>query len=93
MSEEMILYGVSLVPVVSVLVSIAKGWFGLESRFAPLLNVILGSIAVFVYTMVEGDSVFVEALYTTVGIIFGSQVFHETFGHAANVLRDLLGKK
>lgn len=84
----MIVHGVALAPLVSMIISILKQWVKLEKQWIPLLNVLLGAAAVLAYSIVEGGIGFDEAVITTMTIVFGSSLFHETFGHAGKALRE-----
>ena len=91
--EALIVGGVALAPLISVLISILKGWVGLNKKYIPLINVGLGAVAVLVVGVANGGLAWPAALVMTLGVVLGSQVFHETFGHAALELKDLFGKK
>lgn len=91
--EALVINGVALAPLISVIISIIKGWTKVDSKYIPLINVILGSVAVLVVGVVNQNMTIVSALIMTLGVVLGSQVFHETFGHAGNILKDLFGKK
>lgn len=86
-------HGVALAPIVSIIISILKGWVGIDKRYIPLINVILGAIAVLVYGIVTEGLTPLSAVAMTIGVVFGSSVFHDTFGHAANALSEAFGKK
>ncbi len=89
--EALVINGVALVPLISVIISIIKGWTKVDSKYIPLINVILGSIAVLVVGVVNQNMTILSALIMTLGVVLGSQAFHETFGHAANIIKDLFG--
>lgn len=89
--EQLVVGGVALAPLISVLISILKGWVGIDKRYIPLVNVLLGTVAVFVVGVVNQGMPFVSALIMTLGVVLGSHAFHETFGHAANIMKDLFG--
>ena len=91
--EALVVGGVALAPLISVLISILKGWVNLDSKYIPLINVILGAVAVLVVGVVNEGMSLASAIIMTLGVVLGSQVFHETFGHAGVVLKELLGKK
>ena len=89
--EALVINGVALVPLISVIISIIKGWTKVDSKYIPLINVILGSVAVLVVGVVNQNMTIRSALIMTLGVVLGSQAFHETFGHAANIIKDLFG--
>lgn len=89
--EALVINGVALVPLISVIISIIKGWTKVDSKYIPLINVILGSVAVLVVGVVNQNMTILSALIMTLGVVLGSQAFHETFGHAANIIKDLFG--
>ena len=89
--EALVINGVALVPLISVIISIIKGWTKVNSKYIPLINVILGSVAVLVVGVVNQNITILSALVMTLGVVLGSQAFHETFGHAANIIKDLFG--
>lgn len=89
--EALVIKGVALVPLISVIISIIKGWTKVDSKYIPLINVILGSVAVLVVGVVNQNMTILSALIMTLGVVLGSQAFHETFGHAANIIKDLFG--
>jgi len=89
--EALVINGVALVPLISVIISIIKGWTKVDSKYIPLINVILGSVAVLVVGVVNQNMTIRSALIMTLGVVLGSQAFHETFGHAANTIKDLFG--
>ncbi len=91
--DDLIVGGVALAPIISILISILKSWVKIDKRYIPLINVILGTVAVLVVGVVTKEMTFVTALVMTLGVVLGSQVFHETFGHAAKILQELFGKK
>lgn len=91
--EALVVGGVALAPLISVLISILKGWVGIDKKYIPLVNVLLGTVAVLVVGVVNQGMSFVSALIMTLGVVLGSHAFHETFGHAANILKDLFGGK
>lgn len=91
--EALVVGGVALAPLISVIISILKGWVRIEKKYIPLINVILGTVAVLVVGVVNQGMSFASALTMTLGVVLGSQVFHETFGHAGNVVKDLFGGK
>ncbi len=91
--ESLVVSGVALAPLISILISILKGWVKLDSKYIPLINVILGTIAVFVVGIVNEGMTVGASITMTLGVVFGSQVFHETFGHAGKALQELVGKK
>ncbi len=89
--EALVINGVALVPLISVIISIIRGWTKVNSKYIPLINVILGSVAVLVVGVVNQNMTILSALIMTLGVVLGSQAFHETFGHAANIIKDLFG--
>lgn len=89
--DNLIIGGVALAPLISVLISILKGWVGLNKKYIPLINVILGGVAVLVVGVVNGGLTWPAALIMTLGVVLGSAVFHDTFGHAANIIKELFG--
>lgn len=89
--EALVVGGVALAPLISVLISILKGWVGIDKKYIPLVNVLLGTVAVLVVGVVNQGMSFVSALIMTLGVVLGSAVFHDTFGHAANIIKDLFG--
>lgn len=91
--DDLIIGGVALAPLISIVISMLKGWVGLSKKYIPVINVGLGAIAVLVVGVVNGGMTWATALIMTLGVVLGSQVFHETFGHTANILKDLFGKK
>ncbi len=46
--EALVVGGVALAPLISVLISILKGWVGIDKKYIPLVNVLLGTVAVLV---------------------------------------------
>lgn len=91
--DNLIVGGVALAPLISILISILKGWVGLNKKYIPLINVALGAVAVLVVGVVNNGMTWATALIMTLGVVLGSAVFHDTFGHAAKELKDLFGKK
>ena len=91
--DSLIVGGVALAPLISIIISILKGWTGLKPKYIPLINVALGGVAVLVVGVVNNGMTWATALIMTLGVVLGSQVFHETFGHAAKILGDIFGKK
>jgi len=91
--EALVINGVALAPLISVIISIIKGWTKVDSKYIPLINVILGSVAVLVVGVVNQNMTIVSALIMTLGVVLGSQVFHETFGHAGKILQELFEGK
>ena len=89
--DNLVINGVALAPLISVIISIIKGWTKVDSKYIPLINVILGSVAVLVVGVVNQNITILSALVMTLGVVLGSQAFHETFGHAANIIKDLFG--
>ena len=89
--DNLIVSGVALAPFISLLISILKGWVKIGSKYIPLINVALGTVAVLIVSVVNSGMSFTSALIMTLGVVLGSQVFHETFGHAANILKELFG--
>jgi hypothetical protein len=89
--DNLVINGVALAPLISVIISIIKGWTKLDRKYIPLINVGLGTVAVLAVGVVNQGMSFVSALIMTLGIVLGSQVFHETFGHAAKILQELFG--
>ena len=89
--ENLVIGGVALAPLISILISIFKSWVKIDTKYIPLINVLLGTVAVLVVGVVNNGMSFVSALIMTLGVVLGSQVFHETFGHAANIIKDLFG--
>lgn len=91
--ENLIVGGVALAPLISIIISILKGWTRLESKYIPLVNVLLGTVAVLVVGVINEGMPLVNAVIMTLGVVLGSQVFHETFGHAGKVIAEHFGKK
>lgn len=91
--DQLIINGVALAPIISIIISILKGWVGIDKRYIPLINVILGAIAVLVYGIVTEGLTPLSAVVMTIGVVFGSSVFHDTFGHAAQALSEVFEKK
>lgn len=91
--DNLIVGGVALAPLISVLISIFKGWVGLNKRYIPLINVAMGAIAVLIVGVINQGMTWATALIMTLGVVLGSQVFHETFGHAAKIITETFGKK
>lgn len=91
--EALVINGVALAPLISVIISIIKGWTKVDSKYIPLINVILGSVAVLVVGVVNQNMTIVSALIMTLGVVLGSQVFHETFGHAGKILQEIFKGK
>lgn len=92
MPEELIVGGIALAPLVSIIISILKRWVKLDPKIIPVINVFLGAVAVGIYAIVEQGLGFVPALGMVLGVVFGSQVFHETFGHAGKTLKEVFQK-
>lgn len=91
--DNLIIGGVALAPLISIIISIVKGWTNLDRKYIPLINVALGGVAVLVVGVVNNGMTWATALIMTLGIVLGSQVFHETFGHAAKIIAETFGKK
>ena len=91
--DQLIIGGVALAPLISIIISIVKGWTNLDRKYIPLINVILGTVAVLVVGVINEGMPLLNAVIMTLGVVLGSQVFHETFGHAAKILGDIFGKK
>lgn len=91
--ENLIVGGVALAPIISIIISVLKSWIKLDKKYIPLINVLLGTVAVLVVGVVNQGLTWGAALVMTLGVVLGSQVFHETFGHAAKAFGDLFGKK
>lgn len=86
--EDIIIHGVAMAPLVSVIISVLKQWTRMNSKYIPLANVLLGAIAVAAYGLVEQGLSIPATIGMVVGVVFGSQVFHETFGHAGKAIKD-----
>jgi len=91
--QDLIIKGIALVPLISLIISIAKKWLRLKSQYVPLVNVGLGGLAVLLVALIEQGMNLTSAAVMTLGIVLGSQAFHETFGHALNILLELVQKK
>ncbi len=91
--DSLIIGGVALAPLISIVISIAKSWVKIDGKYIPLINVALGTVAVLVVGVANQGMTWVAALVMTVGVVLGSQVFHETFGHAAKIIGETFGKK
>lgn len=91
--DTLIVGGVALAPLISIIISILKSWTGLKPKFIPLINVAMGAVAVLVVGVINQGMSWVTALVMTLGVVLGSQVFHETFGHAAKIIGEVFGKK
>lgn len=92
--DNSIIGGVALAPLISIIISIVKGWTNLDRKYIPLINVILGTVAVLVVGVINEGMPLLNAVIMTLGVVLGSQVFHETFGHAAKELQKIFaGKK
>lgn len=91
--DNLIIGGVALAPLISILISIFKSWVKIDKKYIPLINVALGTVAVLVVGVVNNGMSFVSALIMTLGVVLGSQVFHETFGHAAKIIGETFGGK
>lgn len=91
--ETLIVGGVALAPLISILISIFKSWVKIDKKYLPLINVALGTVAILVVGVVNQGMSFTTALIMTLGVVLGSQVFHETFGHAAKIIGETFGKK
>ena len=89
--EALVVGGVALAPLISVLISILKGWVGIDKKYIPLVNVLLGTVAVLVVGEVNQGMPFVSALIMTLGVVLGTAVFQDTYGHAAYIFKDLYG--
>lgn len=89
--DTLVISGVALAPLISVIISIIKGWTKVDRKYIPLINVGLGTVAVLAVSVVNQGMSFVGALIITLGIVFSSRAFHETFGHAAKILQELFG--
>ena len=90
--DNLIIGGVALAPLISMIISIVKGWTNLGRKYIPLINVILGTVAVLVVGVISEGMPLLNAVIMTLGVVLGSQVFHETFGHAAKIIGELFGK-
>ena len=84
--------GVALAPLISMIISVLKQWAKLPKKWIPLLNVVLGAVAVFMYALIEGDVTVAQGITTTMMVVFGSSLFHDTFGNAGKALKDAVGK-
>lgn len=91
--EDLIISGVALAPLISIIISILKGWAKIKPKYIPLINVALGTIAVLAVATLRDGMTWVSAVIMTLGVVFGSQVFHETFGHALKAIGDIFEKK
>ena len=91
--DTLIVGGVALAPLISIVISIFKSWVKVDKKYIPLINVALGTVAVLVVGVVNQGMTWVAALIMTLGVVLGSQVFHETFGHAAKIIGETFGKK
>ncbi len=91
--DSLIIGGVALAPLISIVISIAKSWVKIDGKYIPLINVALGTVAVLVVGVVNNGMTWATALIMTLGVVLGSQVFHETFGHAARIITETFGKK
>ena len=91
--DQLIIGGVTLAPLISIIISIVKGWTNLDRKYIPLINVILGTVAVLVVGVINEGMPLLNAVIMTLGVVLGSQVFHETFGHAAKIIAETFGKK
>lgn len=89
--ESLVIGGVALAPLISIIISIFKSWVKIDTKYIPLINVLLGTVAVLVVGVVNNGMSFVSALIMTLGVVLGSQVFHETFGHAAKIIGETFG--
>lgn len=91
--ESLVIGGVALAPLISIIISIFKSWVKIDKKYIPLINVGLGTVAVLVVGVVNQGLTWPAALIMTLGVVLGSQVFHETFGHAAKIIGEVFGKK
>lgn len=91
--EQLVVGGVALAPLISVLISILKGWVGIDKKYIPLVNVLLGTVAVLVVGVINEGMPLLNAVIMTLGVVLGSQVFHETFGHAGKILQEIFKGK
>lgn len=91
--DSLIVGGVALAPLISIIISIFKSWVKIDKKYLPLINVALGTVAVLVVGVVNNGMTWAAALIMTLGVVLGSQVFHETFGHAAKIITETFGKK
>lgn len=91
--EALVVGGVALAPLISVLISILKGWVGIDKKYIPLVNVLLGTVAVLVVGVINEGMPLLNAVIMTLGVVLGSQVFHETFGHAGKILQEIFKGK
>ncbi len=91
--EGLVVGGLALAPLISTLISILKEWLKIPPDKIPLVNVLLGTIAVLLFGIFSSGLSLPASLIMTLGVVFGSQVFHETFGHAFKELQKVLGKK
>lgn len=91
--NTLVVAGVSLPMVISVLISILKGWVKIDSKYIPLINVGMGTVAVLAVGIVNDGLSPLNAIIMTLGVVLGSAMFHDTFGHAAKILSEVLGKK
>lgn len=89
--ESLVIGGVALAPLISIIISIFKSWVKIDKKYIPLINVGLGTVAVLVVGVVNQGLTWPAALIMTLGVVLGSQVFHETFGHAAKILGETFG--
>ncbi|MDI9412907.1 MAG: hypothetical protein QM401_04975 [Bacillota bacterium] len=91
--ENLIVGGVALAPLISIIISVLKGWIKIDTKYIPLINVVLGTVAVLVVGVINEGMPLVNAIIMTLGVVLGSQVFHETFGHALKAIGDIFEKK
>ena len=86
--DDFMVAGIALAPLVSILISMMKEVWKIKSESIPVINLLLGVICVIVYGVFTQDLSLFQSLVMTLGVVFGSQLFHETFGHAGNLIKE-----
>ena len=65
--DNLIIGGVALAPLISIIISIVKGWTNLDRKYIPLINVILGTVAVLVVGVINEGMPLLNAVIMTLG--------------------------
>ena len=90
--DMLVMSGVALGPIISIIISILKASAKVDGKYIPLINILLGAVAVGAVGLVNQGLEPVQAIIMTLSVVFGSQIFHETFGHALKEVGKLLGE-
>ncbi|HHV45067.1 MAG TPA: hypothetical protein GXX57_10450 [Firmicutes bacterium] len=80
--ENVVIMGVAWGPLVSVVISILKGWLKVESKYIQPINWVLGFLGLVLYNILGGETWYM-AILAGLTAVMSSTGFHETFGHMA----------